>query len=266
MTLAPWEDTAVSLMGSLCVPVFAIQQEVHVGTRHTYTTGLNLIPVKYKIMRIPQCFLSPVFSTSQWRLPFQKENHSGSLATRIVSVTSWFPPFSSFTTLRRRNLVLATCQQSYLAAYIARPCIKNKTLKRESIPSWRGRFSMLWMFTVLFSLSWAFPLLSFKDSGFHILLLWALSLSEYREFGLGSRDLQEALGRQGVCFPPEWASPSGALFLTLLSRSESVQFPISITFASYCRSGQQIRGLCLSVGFNINFQIFGFIDKTWLDM
>lgn len=200
-------------MGSLCVPGFAIQQEAHVGTRHTYTTGLNLIPVKYKIMRIPQCFLSPVFSTSQWQLPFQKENHSGSLATRIVSVTSWFLPFSSFTTLRRRNLVLATCQQSYLAAYIARPCIKNKTLKRESIPSWRGRFLMLWMFTVLFSLSWAFSLLSFNDSGFHILLLWALSLSEYREFGLeaeqgpvggsgGSREcafLQSGLHLQGPC-------------------------------------------------------------------
>lgn len=75
-------------MGSLCVPVFVIQQEAHVGTRHTYTMGLNSIRVKYKIMKIPQYFLSPVSSTSQWRLPFQKENHSGSLATRIVSVTS----------------------------------------------------------------------------------------------------------------------------------------------------------------------------------
>lgn len=37
-------------------------------------------------MKIPQCFLSPVFSTSQWQLPFQKENLSGNLATRIVSL------------------------------------------------------------------------------------------------------------------------------------------------------------------------------------
>lgn len=37
-------------------------------------------------MKIPQCFLSPVFSTSQWQLPFQKENPSGNLATRIVSL------------------------------------------------------------------------------------------------------------------------------------------------------------------------------------
>lgn len=36
-------------------------------------------------MKIPQCFLSPVFSTSQWQLPFQKESPSGNLATRIVS-------------------------------------------------------------------------------------------------------------------------------------------------------------------------------------
>lgn len=88
---------------------------------------------------------------------------------------------------------------------------QNKTLKRESIPSWRGRFLMLWMFTVLFSLSWAFPLLSFKDSGFHILLLWALSLSEYREFGLEAGTcrrlwegrecafLQSGLHLQGPC-------------------------------------------------------------------
>ena len=88
ITLAPWEDAAVFLMGSLCVSVLVIQQEAHVGTHHTYTMGLNSIHVKYKIMKIPQCFLSPVFSTSQWQLPFQKENHSGSLATRIVSVTS----------------------------------------------------------------------------------------------------------------------------------------------------------------------------------
>ena len=37
-------------------------------------------------MKIPQYFLSPVFSTSQWQLPFQKENPSGNLATRIVSL------------------------------------------------------------------------------------------------------------------------------------------------------------------------------------
>lgn len=37
-------------------------------------------------MKIPQCFLFPVFSTSQWQLPFQKENPSGNLATKIVSL------------------------------------------------------------------------------------------------------------------------------------------------------------------------------------
>lgn len=82
------EDAAKLLIGSFCVPVFVIQQEAHVGTHRICTTELNSIHVKYKIMKIPQCFLSPVFSTSQWQLPFQKENHSGSLATRIVSVTS----------------------------------------------------------------------------------------------------------------------------------------------------------------------------------
>lgn len=62
---------------------------------------LNLIHVIYKIMKIPQCFLSPVFSTSSWQLPSQKENPSGSLATRIVSlvliVVSAIPPSFSDT-------------------------------------------------------------------------------------------------------------------------------------------------------------------------
>lgn len=100
-------DAAKLLIGSFCVPVFVIQQEAGVGTHRICTTELNSMRVQYKIMKIPQYFLSPVFSTSQWQLPFQKENHSGSLATRIVSVTI-----------------------TILSNYKARPCLKSKVLKK----------------------------------------------------------------------------------------------------------------------------------------
>lgn len=63
-----------------------IQQEAYMGILHICTMKPILIDIIQKIMKIPQCFLSPVFSTSQWQLPFQKENPSGNLATRIVSL------------------------------------------------------------------------------------------------------------------------------------------------------------------------------------